>query len=200
MITSQAPSQSDLVTQFSTNIRATGGHFATVKDVSAVREYVAKLASATKAKQVIVSSTGIGPNLFPSKATAPFQVASSVREDRSSFFEALQSAEIGISAADLGVADTGTVIVSTTNESDRLVTALPIIHVAILPRSRLLFSLEDAAPYISQLLNTSDKGISLSLISASSRTSDVGGIVIMGVHGPKELHVLLLDEKLPGEP
>jgi len=130
----------------------------------------------------------------------PFQVATSANMDRKSFFEALQSAEIGISTADLGVAETGTLIVSTTNESDRLVTALPIIHISVLQRSKLVFSLEDASQYISQVLMKDSKAVAISLISASSRTTDVGGITIMGVHGPKELHVLLLDGELPGEP
>lgn len=188
-----------MIAQFGTQIRASGGYFATVPDLSAAGDYAAKLALAAKAKQVVVCGSGIAPHLFASGATMPFQVASSVKMDRGSFFEALQSAEIGISTADLGVADTGTLIISTTNESDRLVTALPIIHVAILPRSKLVFSLEDASQYISRLLTKDSKAVSISLISASSRTSDVGGVTIMGAHGPKELHVLLLDGELPGE-
>ena len=197
-ITSQTRTPSDLIAQFGTQIRASGGYFAAVPDLSAAGDYAAKLALAAKAKQVVVCGSGIA-SLFASGATVPFQVASSVKMDRRSFFEALQSAEIGISTADLGVADTGTLIISTTNESDRLVTALPIIHVAVLPRSKLVFSLEDASQYISQLLTKDSKAVSISLISASSRTSDVGGITIMGTHGPKELHVLLLDGELPGE-
>lgn len=198
MITSQAPNQSELIAQFGTRIRAAGGYFANVQSLSAVGDYVAKLVSAAKAKQLVVCSSGIASRLFAAGATVPFEAVSSANMNRSDFFEVLKSAEIGISAAQLGVADTGTVIISTTNESDRLVTALPIIHVAVLPRSKLVFSLEDASQYISQLLKSS-KGISISLISASSRTSDVGGITIVGVHGPKELHVLLLDGELPGE-
>jgi L-lactate dehydrogenase complex protein LldG len=90
-------------------------------------------------------------------------------------------------------------IISTSDESDRLVTALPIIHVAVLPRSNLVFSLEDGGQYISQILMKDSKAVSISLISASSRTSDIGGVTILGVHGPRELHVLLLDEELSGE-
>ena len=198
-MTSHTHDASDLVTEFGIKTRESGGYFATVPDLSAAGDYVAKLALATRARQVVVCGSGMAPHLFASEATLPFQVASSVKIGKENFFEALQSAEIGISTADLGVADTGTLIISTTNESDRLVTALPIVHVAVLPRSKLVFSLEDALQYISQLLAKDSKAVSLSLISASSRTSDVGGITIMGAHGPKELHVLLLDGELPGE-
>lgn len=191
--TSQIDNPSDLVTRFAAQLEAAGGHFAAVEDLSAVSEYVAKLALAANAKTVVVCDRALAPRLLTPGVTLPFQVASSVNMDRRHFFESLQSAEIGISAADLGVADTGTLIISTTNEADRLVSALPIIHVALLPRSKLVLSLEDASQYISQLLTRNSNAVSISLISASSRTSDVGGIVIMGVHGPKELHVLLLN-------
>jgi L-lactate dehydrogenase complex protein LldG len=117
---------------------------------------------------------------------------------RESFFQALQAAEIGVSPVDLGVAETGTLIIATSDESDRLVTALPKIHVAILPSSRLVYSLQGAEEHVSQMLTESGGGVAVSLISATSRTTDVGGIVILGVHGPKELHVLLLDQELPG--
>ncbi len=196
---SQTHEPSDMITRFGTQITKVGGYFAVVPDLAAVRDYVAKLALAAKANQVVVCGPGITSDLFPSGAQMPFKVASSLNMDRRSFFEALQSAEIGISTADIGVADTGTLIISTSDESDRLVTALPIIHVAVLPRSKLVFSLEDGGQYISQILMKDSKAVSISLISASSRTSDIGGVTILGVHGPRELHVLLLDEELSGE-
>jgi len=118
--------------------------------------------------------------------------------ERADFFEALKAAEIGVTSADLGVAETGTLIIATADELDRLVTALPLVHVAILPRSRLVFALDDAQKQISQLLMNNSAAFSISLISASSRTADVGGISILGAHGPKELHVLLLDQDIPG--
>ena len=196
---SQTHDPSDMITRFGTQITKVGGYFAVVPDLAAVRDYVAKLALAAKANQVVVCGPGIASDLFPFGAQMPFKVTSSLNMDRRSFFEALQSAEIGISTADIGVAETGTLIISTSDESDRLVTALPIIHVAILPRSNLVFSLEDGGQYISQILMKDSKAVSISLISASSRTSDIGGVTILGVHGPRELHVLLLDEELSGE-
>jgi L-lactate dehydrogenase complex protein LldG len=199
MIPSKPHNQSDLTNCFETRITAVGGYFAAVQRLSDVGDYVAKLASATRAKQIVVCGPGMEPHLFATRAAVPFHVASSMSIDRESFFEALKSAEIGVTTADLGVADTGTLIISAADELNRLVTALPLIHVAVLPRSKLVYSLEDASQPISQILKKASRGVSISLISASSRTSDVGGITILGAHGPKELHVLLLDEELPGE-
>jgi L-lactate dehydrogenase complex protein LldG len=116
---------------------------------------------------------------------------------REAFYTALQTATIGVSSADLAVAETGTLIDATPEESDRLVTALPEIHVAFLSRSRLVRSLHDAEPYVSQMLRREDR-IVVSLISASSRTTDFGGLLVLGAHGPKELHILFLDQAPAG--
>lgn len=188
----------DLVTQFGRQVREVGGYIASVPNLAAVTEYVTKLALATNTKRIVVCGTELGSGLFVSRNKLPFEVATSTSISRAEFFKALKVAEVGISPADLGVAETGTLIIVSSDESERLVTALPGIHVAVLPRSKLVYSLEDAQPYISQFLTRSFEAVSISLISASSRTSDVGGIRILGVHGPKALHVLLLDQDMPG--
>ncbi len=188
----------DIVTQFSRQVKAVGGHIAPVPGLAAVAEYVAKLALATNAKRIVVCGAELSSTLFASRNELPFEVATSTGMIRTDFFRALQVAEVGISSADLGVAETGTLIIGSSDESDRLVTALPGTHVIVLPRSKLVSSLEDAQPYVSQSLARNSEGLSISLISASSRTSDVGGISILGVHGPKELHVLLLAKDISG--
>ncbi len=194
---SETHDQGDLITQFSSQIRAVRGYFASAPNLAAVTEYVTTLALATKAKRLVVFGAELGSNLFISGSQLPFEVAALPKTRRADFFEALQVAEIGISPADYGVAETGTLIIATSDESERLVTALPRIHVAVLPRAKLVHRLEDVAPYVSQLLPRNFEAVSISLISASSRTSDVGGISILGVHGPMEFHVLLLDQDIP---
>jgi L-lactate dehydrogenase complex protein LldG len=118
---------------------------------------------------------------------------------REDFFSMLKIVEIGISIVDLAVAETGTLVTTTWDESERLVTALPKIHVALVSRSRLVSSLREAETYVSEVLSQSGGGVAVSLISASSRTADIGDMVILGVHGPRDLHVLFVDEELPGD-
>lgn len=183
------------LSRFGAQVKSLGGRFASVPDMAAVREYVAKVASTSSARQIVLSSDVRKEDLFSSPAS--FEVATQSEMSRETFYTALKTAKIGISNADLGVAETGTLIASTSDESDRLVTALPEIHIVILPRSKLVFSLRDAEPHISRLLKQGDR-VAVSLISASSRTSDIGGLLVLGVHGPKELHVLLLDQDQSG--
>jgi L-lactate dehydrogenase complex protein LldG len=115
---------------------------------------------------------------------------------REDFLGALKKAEIGVTRVNLAIAETGTLVIATSDEADRLVSALPTIHIALLEDSQIIRSLDEAAPLISKMLLREKEGVTVSLISASSRTTDVGGFLILGVHGPKELHVLLVDEGL----
>jgi len=194
---SQNRNSDDPVTRFNAQVRAVGGYFTSLTSVGEVPEYVSKLASTMNAKRIAVSGAGLSSLMVP-KHLNPYDIISLSNMERADFFGALKSAEIGVSYADLGVAETGTLIAATTDELDRLVTALPLVHVAILPRSKLVFALDDAQKQISQLLKNTSAGVSISLISASSRTADVGGITILGAHGPKELHVLLINQNTLG--
>jgi L-lactate dehydrogenase complex protein LldG len=117
---------------------------------------------------------------------------------REQFFAALRIAEIGVSSADLAVAETGTLIMTTSDDMERLVTALPRTHVAVLPHSRLVNSIADAATYVTGILTENNTRGTISLISGTSSTADIGGLVVSGVHGPKNLYVCLLDRELLG--
>jgi L-lactate dehydrogenase complex protein LldG len=186
----------DKVTRFQAQVTSLGGYFATVPNMLAIREYVTRVASTSSARQIALSSGVSKEKLFSSEPVS-FEIATQSEMSREAFFAALKTAKIGVSTVDLGVAETGTLIVATSDESDRLVTALPEIHIAFLPYSRLVSSLRDAEPQISQLLKQGHSVV-VSLISASSRTLDIGGLLVLGVHGPKELHVLLLEQEISG--
>ncbi len=193
---STAEDQDNMVSRFRAAVVSVGGHFASARDLSAVRDYVNNLALGLKVKRIVVSATLPSELFSPPAAQVSFQIVSQAKMSRKEFFTAITTAEIGVSTVDLAVAETGTLIVATSDEAERLVTALPKIHVAVLPRSKLFFSLQDAEPHVSQMLTTTRGGVAISMISATSRTTDIGGMVVLGVHGPRDLHVLLLAEEL----
>jgi L-lactate dehydrogenase complex protein LldG len=168
--------------------------FNQIPDLQHGIEYVAKIAINRNAKRIVVSNEALLSKLREEMVAAGrFHVASGNTSSRTDFYESLKNAEIGVSSVDLAVAESGTLVILTSDEESRLVTALPEVHVAIVPRSKLVESLAEAAPYLSKAFENTTGAIAVSLISASSRTSDIGDMVILGVHGPKELHVLLLD-------
>jgi L-lactate dehydrogenase complex protein LldF len=119
-------------------------------------------------------------------------VAVARRVLRQSFIDA----QMGITGANLGIAETGTLVILTNEGNDRLVATLPPIHVAIVGIDKLVRSLDDATAVL-KLLAPSATGQKastyVSFITGPSRSADIELSLTIGVHGPKELHVVLVD-------
>jgi L-lactate dehydrogenase complex protein LldG len=97
-----------------------------------------------------------------------------------------------LTLADWGMADTGTLVFDSTSEDLRLATMLAETHVAVLPLSRLQPDAQFLAGDLERLM-ASPPGY-LAFITGASRTADIERVLTIGVHGPQELHVLLLQD------
>ncbi len=106
------------------------------------------------------------------------------------------NADIGISGANVAIADSGTLVIVENEGNGRLVTTLPPVHIAILGVEKIVPSLEDATAIL-QALPRSGTGQKItsyvSYITGPSRTADIELTMATGVHGPNEVHVVLLD-------
>jgi len=105
---------------------------------------------------------------------------------------AMETAEIGISFAQAGIAQTGTLLLTLSDPVDRSATALPPVHAVLLKASTIVPELSALGPTLSTLLSSAN-GVYLSLITGPSRTADIERVLTIGVHGPKELHILILE-------
>jgi L-lactate dehydrogenase complex protein LldG len=106
-----------------------------------------------------------------------------------------QSASIhtGLTRADWSIAETGTLVLDSTSEDLRLATMLVETHVAVLPRSRIRPDSLALEPELGQLMQTPPRY--QAFISGASRTADIERVLTLGVHGPLELHLLILKDK-----
>jgi L-lactate dehydrogenase complex protein LldG len=99
----------------------------------------------------------------------------------------LASADVGVTGADLAIAETGSVVLASNDLLERLVSMLPAVHVILLPVDRVVASLDEAAAFLrSHTLAPSY----VSLITGPSRTGDIELVHTIGVHGPAEIHIL----------
>lgn len=104
----------------------------------------------------------------------------------------LAGIDIGFAVADLGLAETGTVVVDSSSEDLRLSTMISEINVLVLPLSKLRStSYEAEAELLFMMRNTPNY---LAFITGASRTADIERVLAIGVHGPLELHILLLED------
>ncbi len=104
----------------------------------------------------------------------------------------LAGIDIGITKAKLGLAETGSCLIDTTNDDIRLATMIAEIHVIILEKSSIKPTLLSCADDLRELMNENLASNSL-FVTGPSRTSDIERVVAIGVHGPLEVHIILLE-------
>ncbi|MFQ5721855.1 MAG: LUD domain-containing protein, partial [Candidatus Aminicenantales bacterium] len=116
-----------------------------------------------------------------------------VRQEMRNFFI---EADVGISGANLAVAESGTLVIISNEGNARLVTSLPPVHIALLTVEKFVETLEQAVSLI-KTLTVASSGLKLtsyiSFITGPSRTSDIEKELIIGAHGPQEVHIIILD-------
>jgi len=100
----------------------------------------------------------------------------------------LAEAGVGITGAIAALADTGSLVLQSGPGRGRLVSLLPPVHIALLPADRLFPTLGD---FVRVHPDAARQTANLLLISGPSRTADIEQTLTMGVHGPRELHVII---------
>ncbi len=105
---------------------------------------------------------------------------------------ALDSVEVGISWAAFAIAEAGAIVEFTVDDSHRLVSMLPQVHVAVLPAAEVVETLQEAAAPIRNFFQQNPLNAIVSFISGPSRTGDIEMRLILGVHGPAETHAVII--------
>jgi L-lactate dehydrogenase complex protein LldG len=148
---------------------------------------VAALASLLDGKRVVASNA---PFLRTCGITDLPQVQSGFT-DRELLREACAAADIGITSADYALAATGTFVMLASPREARLISLLPPVHIAIIPRSRIIANLDEL---LSILPKPAEQTSSMVLITGPSRTADIEQILVRGVHGPGEIYAVIVEE------
>ena len=104
----------------------------------------------------------------------------------------LSGIDIGLTMADFGIAETGTLVIDSSSEEVRLATMISEVHVAVLPKKRIRAEAFEIEADLRQLMGTTPNYAAF--ITGASRTADIERVLALGVHGPLELHILLLEE------
>ena len=109
--------------------------------------------------------------------------------DRDDLRALCSTAAAGITSADYCLADTGTLVLLSSREEARLISLLPPVHIAVVSRSRMLGGLDEL---LATVPLPAEQSSSMVLITGPSRTADIEQILVRGVHGPGEIHVVIL--------
>jgi len=125
---------------------------------------------------------------------------------RESLRQKFIEATVGISGANMAIAETGTIVLVTNEGNADLTTTLPPIHIALFGIDKLVATLDDAVAVLRMLPRSGTGQLITSYvnwITGPSRSADIEQSLTIGVHGPRELHCVILDngrEKMLEDP
>lgn len=93
----------------------------------------------------------------------------------------------GVSTAIFGLADTGSVVLAASPAEPRSRSLLPAVHVTLLREDLILPGLDELFAALGD-----DLPSALAIVTGPSRSADIEQKLTLGVHGPGEVHVVLL--------
>ncbi|NOZ89584.1 MAG: lactate utilization protein [Crenarchaeota archaeon] len=123
---------------------------------------------------------------------APEEIVAAVREKLRSIFT---GADVGVTGANAVAADTGSLVMVENEGNIRLVSGLPPVHIALVGVEKIMPTLLDAVK--AAMVQAGYAGLYpptyINIVSGPSSTADIEHHRVPGAHGPRELHVVLLD-------
>jgi len=177
-----------LIQQFAERAEALGAKVERFPDFEAGRKFIGKFLHDRQIQGVLVAGT------LQEKFRTADRLGGMDFENRRDF----DSAEVGVMTADFGIAETGTLVQLLANDTEKLAGILPPCCLAILETGKIFPVAEDLAETLTgHLAQCSGFGPQAAFISGPSRTADIECQLQVGVHGPGELLILLIDRELP---
>jgi len=99
--------------------------------------------------------------------------------------------DVSVTGVVTAVAETATMVCVSGSRTARGATLIPPAHIALVARSQIVPDLFDTFEQISAW---GQMPANVNLITGPSKTADIEGVLVTGIHGPGSVHVLLLDE------
>jgi L-lactate dehydrogenase complex protein LldG len=184
----------ELIGKFESELTRVGGRFYRAATGGAAYQFVRQIILDHKAKTLIACDTRLidGVDLRRNVEEAGVRF---VIESEDEFIKTAAEADLGVSGVDYALADTGTLVLVARKGCARSISLLPPVHIAVLKPEQLISGLNDLFPLLqSETADAAgDLSSAITFITGPSRTADIELTLVVGVHGPQELHVILVD-------
>jgi L-lactate dehydrogenase complex protein LldG len=175
--------------RFIEELEALGGYGKRAKSLEEAREYVLNLAREREAKLLVRWDVEYLDELGADQTLREAGVEVALWRDLPDLREIAGRADIGLSTATWAIAETGTLVLEHGQGRGRSVTLLPPTYIAILPADRLLRTVPEAI----QKYTGNTLPANVCFHTGPSRSGDIEMSLVVGMHGPGDVHVLLVD-------
>ena len=173
------PETKELEVEFAENFTGLLGKFSYCSNDTELQEQLLQLLNTKKITSVYCRE----PQLSHPLTTAGFTGIN---------ISSLADCDAGLTSCELLVARTGSIIMSSAQLSGRTVSVYAPIHICIAYTSQLVYDIKEGLQIL--LKKYSNKIPSLiTMASGPSRTADIEKTLVVGVHGPKEVYVFLVE-------
>ena len=171
-------SANDVLEIFRASLEMVGAKCAFVADENEAAARLSALISELSAKNVVISDSDLVYRVV--EATGIDAVVDPSRDE-------LFSSDVGITSAQWAIAETGTLVLESGAERHRLISLVPPVHVCILLAGSIRRSMSEILKVVDSNANPT-----ITFVTGASRTSDIELTLAIGVHGPGELHVIVI--------
>ena len=172
--------------RFQQALEAVAGQYILVHSEEEAAGAIERIVESEKARRVAISDAAAVQSVIR-------QVRADVEWIEMAAPSELFECDIGITTAQWGIVETGTLVLESERERHRLLSLVPPAHIALLEASRICLTLGEALAAV-RGQGTADLSPTITLITGPSRTSDIELTLAIGVHGPQALYVIVLDK------
>ena len=195
----------DLAARLQKELEGVGGRVARVRHPAEAAQYVTRLAEEKGAEVVVRWQSDLLDSLEIDDAlqaagsevhTAAPPSEAEADDRRRELRDLLARADLGLSGVDAVIAETGTLMLKAQPGQMRGVSLLPPVHVAVARTDQVVATFADALKTVRQSGGNTQENLTscISFVTGPSRTGDIELKLTVGVHGPGEMHLILLDE------
>ncbi len=180
----------DLASRFAEYAQAVGMHVHRVASNAlddSLREILSKLQCRSAA--LGIADDSLRKNVSVSLAEGGLKV---LDQQSGSDRDALFDVDVAITDVDVALAETGSIVISSGAHRGRACHLTPPVHIALVPANKIVADLIDYFGPSRDVRNP-QHGSATVLITGPSKTADIEGILITGVHGPGEVHIVIID-------
>ena len=174
------PPSDDLETQFAGEFTKLLGKFAFCLNETDLKNQLSRLLTEKKWENIYCREESLFHII---SQAAPYQV------DKTS----LADCDASITTCEYLVARTGTIVLSTAQQSGRTVSVYAPVHICIAYTHQLVYDIKEALKLLKEKYEGNIPS-SITFATGPSRTADIEKTLVVGVHGPKEVYLFLVDK------
>lgn len=185
----------ELIEQLESELSRIGVRFHRASNEESAFQYIDQVCLARQARTIVAWEAQARTNIGLGEKLKEKGIAFLTESSGPGFIRKTEAADIGLSGVDYVLADTGTLVLLTRKGQARTISLLPPVHIAIVRPQQILSGLTDLFPLIraESLAIGTALSSAITFITGPSRTADIELTLVVGVHGPQQLHVLLLE-------